>query len=118
MSTGWKLTVPCRAELLRRLGPRYARVVADHVTLKSGHDGEAPAPVSHAEIIGRADDGAGVEAYVVAIDGSTVRPDGGTWHVTWSLGHDREAKESNTVIAERGWTPLPPRPLELVPAKW
>jgi len=121
MTTGWKLSESCRAELLRRLGPRYARVVADHVTLasgKAGEEGEAPHPVGRAEIIGRADDGAGVEAYVVAIDGLTDRPDGGTWHVTWSLGHEREARESNAAIAECGWTEIPARPLELIPAKW
>ena len=121
MATGWKLTRACRARLIAQFPPRYASPDADHVTLLSGEAARgAPVPgaVGHAEIVGRADDSAGVEAMVVAIDGSTKRPDGGTWHVTWSLGEGREASESNDVIAERGWQTLAPEPLELVPAKW
>lgn len=122
MTTGWKLDRACREALLARHPPRYARTVADHVTLASGKDdGENSAPppqVAQAAIVGRADDGSGVEAMVVAIDGGLARPDGGTWHVTWSLGEGREARESNDVIAARGWTALPPEAIELVPACW
>ena len=98
MPTGWKLDQAGRAMLLERYPPAYPRTLADHVTFKSGdgaRDAEIPDPVGRAEIVGRADDGEGVEAYVVAIDGDTGRPDGSTWHVTWSLGQGREAKESN-----------------------
>ena len=31
------------------------------------------------------------------------RPDGGTYHITWSLAGDRKAKESNDVIRDEGW---------------
>ena len=56
---------------------------------------------------------------VVAIEGETGRPDGSTWHITWSLGPGRKAKESNDVIAARGWTAFDePVPLRLVPARW
>jgi hypothetical protein len=71
-----------------------------------------------ARIIGRADDGNGVEAMVVALDGSSSRPDGGTWHVTWSLGEGRKAKESNDVIAAYGWTAMDGPDLLLTPARW
>lgn len=122
MSTGWKLTVDCRERLLARFAPRYARTIADHVTLlggDAGKDADAPSAVGEASIVGRADDDAGVEAYVVAIDGATERPDGSRWHVTWSLEPGRGAKESNDVIAERGWTTIdPPVPLDVTPAKW
>ena len=121
MTTGWKLTEACRAALLTSLVPRYARVIADHVTFKAGVSeatAEQPAPIGQACIVGRADDDAGVEAYVVTIDASTARPDSGTWHVTWSLAPGREARESNAVIAQAGWTPCPPLALELVPARW
>jgi hypothetical protein len=40
---------------------------------------------------------------VVAIDGTTDRPGGGTFHITWSLADGRRAVESNDVIRERGW---------------
>ena len=119
--TGWKLANDRRAELLERFPASYPRVVADHVTFKSGDEprnAEIPDRVARAEIVGRADDGEGVEALVVAIDGDTGRPDGGTWHVTWSLGQGREAKESNDVIGRYGWKACGPVSLELEPARW
>ena len=121
MTSGWKLSETCRGRLLAQFPPRYARVVADHVTLVGGAEGRtaaAPEPVNEAAIVGRADDDAGVEAYVVRINGTTDRPDGSTWHVTWSLDPGREAKESNRVIATCPWAPLDPVPLDLVPATW
>lgn len=117
---GWKLDRGQRAELLERIEPAYENVVADHVTLAANvaPDGPLPEAVT-AEAVGRIDDGRGVEALVVAIDGSTDRPGGGTYHITWSLGSDRRAKESNDVLAANSWQPLnEPIPLELTPARW
>lgn len=103
---GWKLDRDEREALLGRHPPRYARPVADHVTFGPAGESEDMPRASSARIVGRADDGEGVEAMVVAIDGSTDRPTGGTYHVTWSLAPGREARESNEVIAARGWQPL------------
>ena len=117
---GWKLDRDERRALLDRFPPRYPEAVADHVTFltRVAPDALLP-PEAEAEIVGRADDGAGVEAMVVAIDGITDRPDGSTWHVTWSLAKGREAKESNDVIAARGWARFDaPIPLRLIPARW
>lgn len=115
--TGWALNRAQRGELLTRFPPTYPEVVADHVTLKFGADQEEALPTeTSGEIVGRADDGAGVEAMVVRIGGTTDRPDGSTYHITWSLKPGRQAKESNDVIAGRGWTPLPePIPVSLEP---
>jgi hypothetical protein len=43
---------------------------------------------------------------VVEIGGTSRRPGGGTYHITWSLGPGREARESNDVIAAHGWEPF------------
>ena len=43
-------------------------------------------------MIGRADDGESLECLVVEIDGTTDRPDGSTYHITWSLGPGRRAR--------------------------
>jgi hypothetical protein len=118
--TGWKLGRRERTELLQQFPPRYANVVADHVTLKFGAGRDAPVPEETVgEIVGRADDGKGVEAMVVRIGGTTDRPDGSTYHITWSLADGRKAKESNDVIRERGWEPLElPMPVQLAPGRW
>lgn len=104
---GWKLDAAARAELLERIPPRYSNVIADHVTFKPGPGGAPMPEADHCLLVGRADDGEGVEALVVEIAGSASRPDGSTWHITWSLAPGREAAESNEVIAQRGWQPLP-----------
>lgn len=118
--TGWKLDRGERAQLLRRFPPRYRNTVADHVTLAAKVAADAPLPQETAgEIVGRADDGLGVEAMVVRIGGTTVRPDGSTWHITWSLEDGRRAKESNDVIAAQGWTPFAePIRVSLTPARF
>ena len=116
---GWKLDLAGRTELLARFPPVYAETVADHVTF--GRKSKAPAmPVAgRATVVGRADDGRGVEALVVEVNGTTGRRDGGTYHVTWSLGPGRKAKESNEVIAAQGWQPVDGRPgAGLIPAEW
>jgi hypothetical protein len=117
---GWKLDRAQRAELLSRFPPSYARVIADHVTLKSGVEGRAPLPKEDSgRIVGRADNLAGVEAMIVEIGGATDRPGGGTYHITWSLTDGRDAHESNDVIATEGWQPIDPAvPVRLQPARF
>ena len=117
---GWKLDAAQRSALLANLPPRYRNAVADHVTLRTGAAADAPLPQeTAAEIVGRADSGRGVEAMVVAIGGSTGRPDGSTYHITWSLEDGRRARESNDVIAEQGWSRFDsPISIELTPARF
>ena len=117
---GWKLDPVQRAELVLQFPPAYARLVADHVTLEANVAANAPLPPgAEAAIVGRADDGEGVEAMVVRLNGSTDRPDGSTYHITWSLAEGRRARESNDVIAERGWRDFAlPVPVLLTPARW
>ncbi len=56
---------------------------------------------------------------VVRIDGTTDRPDGSTYHITWSLAKGRRAKESNDVIRDQGFEPLElPMPVRLLPARF
>ncbi len=117
---GWKLDQAERRDLLERFPPVHATAVADHVTLATRAASDAPLPEETVgEIVGRADDGAGVEAMVVAIAGTTDRPGGGTYHVTWSLAAGRRAKESNDVIARGGWERFDqPIALTLIPARF
>lgn len=109
-----------RAQLLERFAPRYAEVIADHVTLRVGANATTPLPRQvPARIVGRADDGKGVECMVVELDGTTDRPDGSTYHITWSLGPGRKARESNDVLRDCGWEYLDaPISIDLEPARF
>ena len=98
---GWLLPDEDRERLLRLIPPIYPEVVAHHVTFAP--EGQTTPEIDGGEVVGMADDGAGVQALVVRIAGGTDRPDGSTWHVTWSLGPGRRAVESNGVIARLGW---------------
>ena len=100
---GWKVDHGEREALLDRFPPRYGKPVADHVTLEVEAERKPLPGETKARIVGRADDGAGVEAMVVALDGATDRPDGSTFHITWSLADGRRARESNDVIRTCGW---------------
>ncbi|MDX3899689.1 MAG: hypothetical protein QHC40_04135 [Sphingobium sp.] len=120
--TGWMLDRKEREELLERFPPEWPDVIADHITLdaEAGED-DAPPEAEQAEIVGGINDGQGLQAMVVAIDGSTDRSDGSTYHITWSLDRARGRKpvESNDVIAERGWRPLDdPVPITIRPARF
>jgi len=117
---GWKLDRDQRKELLQQFPPKFSEVVADHVTLATRTSGSAELPSEqHGEIIGRIDDGQGVEAMVISIAGTTDRPDGSTYHITWSLSPGRRAKESNDVIAKLGWHAIElPMPVKLQPARF
>jgi len=118
--TGWKLPETERELLLRRFPPEYANVIADHVTLRTGATPKTPLPRKpEAQVVGRADDGQSLECLVVALDGTTDRPDGSTYHITWSLGAGRKARESNDVLRDQGWEPIEaPIPVELEPARF
>jgi hypothetical protein len=119
-TTGWKLDREQRKELVQQFPPRFRNLVADHVTLAGKAADDAPLPQeTEGEIVGRADDGRGVEAMVVRIGGTSDRPDGGTYHITWSLEDGREAKESNDVLRDQKWESFDlPMPVTLHPARW
>ena len=118
--TGWKLPRDEREMLLQRFPPEYQNVIADHVTLRTGATAETPLPrKAAAQIVGRADDGKSLECLVVELDGTTDRPDGSSYHITWSLGPGRNARESNDVLRDLGWEEIPaPIPIELEPARF
>jgi hypothetical protein len=116
---GWRLDRAQREALLARFSPTYPEAVADHVTLTSRVAADSQLPEEDSgDIVGRSDDGRGVEAMVVRLGGTTDRPDGSTYHITWSLAEGREARESNDVIRHFGWQPIdPPVQVTLKPGR-
>jgi hypothetical protein len=117
---GWKLDRTEREALLAQFPPHYPNTIADHVTLAPKvARATSPPDDTDAKIVGHVDDGEGLEALVVAIDGSSNRPDGSIFHITWSLRDGRRPKESNDVLAQRGWQRLDkPIPISLKGARF
>jgi hypothetical protein len=118
---GWKLDRSQRGELLERFPPRYSDVDADHVTLRTEASRRPLPPEVDATIIGHADDGDSLEAMVVRVDGTTDRPDGSIFHITWSLekAKGRKARESNDLLKDRGWHRIDqPVPIRIDPARF
>ena len=117
--TGWKLARDEREVLLQRFPPKYDSAVADHVTLRVGATPQTPLPrePQSAQIVGRADDGRSLECMVVKRDGTTDRPDGSTYHITWSLDRAKGVKpvDSNAVIARVGIRAVGRYQVRLVP---
>jgi hypothetical protein len=118
---GWKLDRSEREQLLRRFPPRYADTIADHVTLMTNAEKQPVPDAVDAMIVGHADDGDSLECMVVTIDGTTDRPDGSTFHVTWSLDKSkgRMARESNDLLRDKGWKRFDkPVPVPIEPARF
>jgi len=118
---GWKLDLGEREKLLRRFPPRYGDVIADHVTLKTKAAGQQPPQPVDAAIVGHADDVDSLECMVVTINGTSNRPDGSTFHITWSLdkAKGRTARESNDLLKNGGWTQFDePISITLQPARF
>ena len=113
---GWALPPDERARLLVAFPPAYATAVAHHVTLAFNVPAGVALPTARAgRIVGESDDGAGVQALVVEIDGAIERPDGSIYHVTWSLGPGRRPAEANDVVRGRRWRGIEPAAVRLTP---
>jgi hypothetical protein len=105
-----------RESLMKEFPPEYANVVGHHITLDYAVEQTHPLPTAlNGRIVGDAYD-KGVQALVVEIDGTTKRPDGETYHITWSLDEGRFPENSKQLLL-KGWFPLEqPIEIKLTPA--
>lgn len=90
---------PAEIKRLRTLfPPRYPKPYGDHITVRYNVplQGTELPPDAKIEVIGRADDGNGIEALIVTVNGQRYQPDGRPFHITWSL--DPEARTPRTII--------------------
>lgn len=119
---GWKLDrIEC-SQPMEQFPPLWPDVVADHVTrsFRKLASGDLP-DLGRASIVGHVSDQRDCRALVVEIDATTTRPDGGTYHITWSVGRKagRQQGDSNKVLARLGREKLEmPLPIDLIPANW
>lgn len=108
-----------RNQLLTKFPPKYPTVSAHHITIKFGvvADEPIPQPTSNVKVVGYVDSGDGIEALVVSVNGSTDRPDGKTYHITWSFDPSKyQPKSSNELLSKKRYTLIKSIPIAVTPA--
>lgn len=118
--TAYVLNDTDRALLSNAYPPKYPEHVGHHVTVEFGvpEGTSAPEP-ANVKVVGYIDSGDGLEALVVSVNGSTQRPDGKTYHITWSLDRSKYSpKDSNTLLNNLGkrYTMIRPISVQTTPA--
>ena len=90
--TCYKLDTDSRKQLMQLFPPKYPAIRYDHITIAM-FDGKAqkPEPAQSVEIVGIANDGNGIEAFIAKVNGSIRRPDGSIWHITASFDPEKTA---------------------------
>ena len=115
----FELDKKSRRQLAKTFEPKYPEFIGHHITYKFGvpKDVKIPMTPKSIEVVGYADDGEGIEALIIAINGSTDRPDGSTYHVTWSLDREKGKKpvHSNKLIATQGFKNVSPIKIAVKP---
>lgn len=97
MYNGYEIEEGSRNKLLTLYPPKYPNVLGHHITEKFGvKDKTVPDQPSKVLVIGYIDNGEDVEGFLVSIDGNTNRPDGGKYHITWSIDRTKGAKPFHT----------------------
>jgi hypothetical protein len=114
----YKLSDSSRTQLLHHFAPKYPEVIAHHVTVKhpAKSNEDLPPDVKEAHVVGY-ENGDGIEALVVEINGSTKRPDGKLFHITLSLDRSKGKKphHSNELV-NKSFQHVNRIPIHLTPA--
>lgn len=108
-----------RTRLAEIFPPKYSEFVGHHVTVafnvKSVEDLISNVPTI-GKIVGHADNGIGLEALVVEVNGTTQRPDGKIYHITWSLDRQKGFRPSQSnELVKQGWESVDPIEIQLIP---
>jgi len=103
MFSGWKLGDSSRDTLENIFGVAHPKKIAHHITYMFGPDSVKPKDAK-IYVIGHCITDK-IECFVVEVDGSLVRPDGKTYHITWSLDPQKGAKpvDSNEALEKFGF---------------
>ena len=103
-----------RRELAKAFPPKYPEFIGHHVTMKFGVPKDTPKPhPAEIKVIGYADDGEGLEALVVSVNGKVQRPDGSLYHITWSLDRSLGRKpEHSKKLVQSGYESVPQVPIK------
>jgi hypothetical protein len=98
MYTAYTLTDVSRKKLAFLYPPKYPEFIGHHITETFGVPAGTEPPVAPTlvEIVGYIDNGDGVEGFLVEINGSSNRPSGGKYHITWSIDRSKGYKPFHT----------------------
>lgn len=89
--TAFLLSQETRQHLLAALPAYYPEISADHITYEHGvHDFGTLFHPQKIEITGVIDDGIGMQALIVQVDGQQYRPNGMPYHITWSYAPEMQ----------------------------
>ena len=107
MYLGYLLSENSRERLMGMFPPIHPDVIGEHVTHTFGgvnEDTPLPETPKSAQVIGFAENDK-VQCLVVRIDGTVKRPDGKTFHITWSIDRSKGARpvDSNACIEQDGY---------------
>jgi len=99
----YELSKESKAMLKAKFPPKYPDVRYDHVTIEMGGLGaHLPEPAQKVEVVGIADDGNGIEAFIVRVNGTPMRKDGRAWHITASFDSSKNAPAVFDIFSEPG----------------
>ena len=106
-----------RDKLAERFPPKFPELIGHHVTFRFGVRPDpdisygAHVPVM---LIGYSCNDDGLEAFTVSVNGSTHRPDGKIFHLTWSLDRSKGFKPVDSGALVQGKShPIDP-PIQLI----
>lgn len=117
MYTAYTLTNVSRKKLYLLYPPKYPEFIGHHITEEFGVPAgtEAPADPVLVQVVGYIDNGEGVEGFLVEVDGTSDRPSGGKYHITWSIDRDKGFKPFHTNDHTGDATPISPITITVVP---
>ena len=101
MYTSYELTPKSKKFLLNKFPPKHEKHIGTHVTHEFGVKKETNTPpTANVIVVGYQNDPNGIEALIVSVNGNTTRPDGGVYHITWSLDPEKfKPVDSNNLIS-------------------
>jgi hypothetical protein len=117
MYTAYTLTSVSKKKLYLLYPPKYPEFIGHHITEEFGvPDGtDIPDDPTLVEIVGYIDNGKGVEGFLVEVNGTSDRPTGGKYHITWSINRDKGYKPFHTNDHTGDATSIPPIRITVVP---
>ena len=103
--TAFMINDQTKEAILKRFPPQYPRISADHITYEYDVSDFGTLHHPHSvEITAIADDGNGIQALIVSVDGKQYKPDGNPYHIT--ISYDPSKSISKEISKEGLYRPI------------